>query len=74
MYYPINDTWSVFGAYEYSIEASEVVETMAGFEYDDCRWRVRLLYMRYVDTLVANSSTLRIPILNVRAHSRYKLY
>ena len=52
VYYPINDTWSVFGAYEYSIEASEVVETMAGFEYDDCCWRVRLLYMRYVDTLV----------------------
>ena len=25
---------------------------MAGFEYDDCCWRVRLLYMRYVDTLV----------------------
>ncbi len=53
-YYPINDTWSVFGAYEYSLEASEVVESMAGFEYDDCCWRVRLLYMRYVDTLVGD--------------------
>ena len=52
VFYPINDTWSVFGAYQYSIEASEVVETMAGFEYDNCCWRVRLLYMRYVDTLV----------------------
>ena len=52
VFYPINDTWSVFGAYQYSIEASEVVETMAGFEYDSCCWRVRLLYMRYVDTLV----------------------
>ena len=53
-YYPINDKWSVFGAYEYSLEASEVVEAMAGFEYDDCCWRVRLLYMRYVDTLVGD--------------------
>ena len=53
-YYPINDTWSVFGAYEYSLEASEVVESMVGFEYDDCCWRVRLLYMRYVDTLVGD--------------------
>ena len=53
-YYPINDSWSVFGAYEYSLEASEVVESMAGFEYDDCCWRVRLLYMRYVDTLVGD--------------------
>ena len=54
VYYPINDTWSVFGAYEYSLEASEMVESMAGFEYDDCCWRVRLLYMRYVDTLVGD--------------------
>ena len=54
LYFPINDTWSVFGAYEYSLEASEVVESMAGFEYDDCCWRVRLLYMRYVDTLVGD--------------------
>ena len=53
-YYPIDDTWSVFGAYEYSLEASEVVESMAGFEYDDCCWRVRLLYMRYIDTLVGD--------------------
>ena len=53
-YYPINDTWSIFGAYEYSLEASEVVESMVGFEYDDCCWRVRLLYMRYVDTLVGD--------------------
>ena len=51
-YYPVNDTWSLFGAYEYSLEASEVVESMVGFEYDDCCWRVRLLYMRYIDTLV----------------------
>ena len=28
-------------ALEYSLEASEVVESMAGFEYDDCCWRVR---------------------------------
>jgi len=53
-YFPINDTWSVFGAYAYSLEASEVVESMVGFEYDDCCWRVRLLYMRYVDTLVGD--------------------
>ena len=53
-YYPVNDTWSVFGAYAYSLEASEVVESMVGFEYDDCCWRVRLLYMRYVDTLVGD--------------------
>ena len=53
-YYPVNDTWSLFGAYEYSLEASEVVESMVGFEYDDCCWRVRLLDMRYIDTRVGD--------------------
>ena len=43
-YYPINDTWSVFSAYEYSLEASEVVESMVGFEYDDCCWRASALH------------------------------
>ncbi len=62
-YYPVNDTWSVFGAYEYSLEASEVVESMVGFEYDDCCWRVRLLYMRYIDTLVGEIPDLTAPNL-----------
>ena len=49
-YYPINDRWSIFGAYEYSLEANRAVEDMVGFEYDDCCWQMRLLYMRYIDT------------------------
>ena len=49
-YYPIDDNWSVFGALEYSLEASQAVEDMVGFEYDDCCWQFRLLYMRYIDT------------------------
>lgn len=49
-YYPINDHWSIFGAYEYSLEANRAVEDMVGFEYDDCCWQMRLLYMRYIDT------------------------
>ena len=47
---PINDEWSLFGALEYSLEGSTAVEDMIGFEYDNCCWRVRLLYMRYIDT------------------------
>ena len=49
-YYPINDNWSVFGAIEYSLEADQAVEDMVGFEYDNCCWQMRLLYMRYIDT------------------------
>jgi LPS-assembly protein len=71
LYFPINDTWSVFGAYEYSLEASEVVESMAGFEYDDCCWRVRLLYMRYVDTLVGDIVDFRDP--NLERESSFQI-
>ncbi len=47
---PINDEWSVFGALEYSLEGSTAVEDMIGFEYDNCCWRARILYMRYINT------------------------
>ncbi len=47
---PINFHWSFFGALKYSIEASESVEDMFGIEYDDCCWRIRALYMRYLET------------------------
>jgi len=70
-YYPIDDTWSVFGAYEYSLEASQVVESMVGFEYDDCCWRVRLLYMRYIDTLLGEIIDFRDP--NLERESSFQL-
>ena len=49
-YVPLNDDWSLFGALEYSLEGSTAVEDMVGFEYDNCCWRIRILYMRYIDT------------------------
>ena len=49
-YVPIKDNWSVFGALEYSLEGSTAVEDMIGIEYDNCCWRFRILYMRYIDT------------------------
>jgi len=49
-YVPLNDEWSVFGALEYSLEGSTAVEDMVGVEYDNCCWRIRMLYMRYIDT------------------------
>ena len=49
-YWPINDNWSVFGAFEYSLEGNTAVEDMFGVEFDDCCWRIRVLYMRFIDT------------------------
>ena len=50
-YIPINDNWSAFGAVRYSLEIGSSVEDMIGVEYDGCCWRVRLIYMSYLDTL-----------------------
>jgi len=49
-YYPIGDNWGAFAAVQYSLEGDEFVEDMVGFEYDNCCWKMRLLYMRYLDT------------------------
>ena len=48
---PINDNWSAFGAVRYSLEIGSSVEDMIGVEYDGCCWRVRLIYMSYLDAL-----------------------
>ena len=63
-YWPINDKWSVFGALEYSLEGSTAVEDMFGVEYDDCCWRFRLLYMRYIDTELGEIPDFNDPNLN----------
>ena len=50
-YYPINDKWRFFMAWSYSLEAERSVEDMIGIEYDSCCWQVRLLHLRYFDTV-----------------------
>jgi LPS-assembly protein len=50
-YYPINLNWRFFMAWNYSLEADRSVEDMLGIEYDSCCWRVRLLHLRYFDTV-----------------------
>lgn len=50
-YYPINNNWRFFLAWNYSLEANRSVEDMVGIEYDSCCWQVRLLHLRYFDTV-----------------------
>ena len=50
-YYPINRNWRAFMAWNYSMEANRSVEDMIGIEYDSCCWRIRLLHLRYFDTV-----------------------
>jgi len=50
-YYPVNRRWAVFAAVNYSVLAHTSVEDMFGVEYDTCCWKVRLLHLRYYDTV-----------------------
>jgi LPS-assembly protein len=50
-YLPINNRWSLFAAWNYSIETHSSVEDMIGVEYDTCCWKVRLLHLRYFDSV-----------------------
>ena len=47
--FPITDRWSVFGRYRYDIEEQRSLDEMAGIQYDDCCWMVRLLYQQGID-------------------------
>ena len=46
---PISTNWKLFGAINYSIIDNTAIEEMAGVEYENCCWIVRLLHLRYYD-------------------------
>ena len=48
-YTPINREWSVFFRALYDLEGSNRVNDMAGIEYNNCCWRIRLMHQRYID-------------------------
>lgn len=46
--YPINATWSLVGRYYYSLHDRQVLEGIAGVQWDSCCLAVRLVGRRYV--------------------------
>jgi len=46
--YPINATWSLVGRYYYSLHDSQVLEGIAGIQWDSCCLAVRLVGRHYV--------------------------
>ncbi len=62
-YLPLNARWSVFGAINYSVEADTPVEDLIGIEYDTCCWKVRLLHLRYFDTVPGQNTDFTDPNL-----------
>jgi len=48
-YLPLDTNWRVFGALNYSFIDNQAIEQMAGIEYENCCWVVRLMHLRYYD-------------------------
>ena len=67
-YFPLDDNWRFFAAIDYSVEANTSVEDMAGLEYDNCCWTVRLLHLRYYDNVTGQNPDFNNPDLE-REHS-----
>lgn len=67
-YFPLDDNWRFFASIDYSLEANTSVEDMAGLEYDNCCWTVRLLHLRYYDNVTGENPDFNDPDLE-REHS-----
>jgi LPS-assembly protein len=48
-YFPVDDNWSIFLRSLYDLEEKDRVNDMVGIEYNDCCWRVRLVYQRALE-------------------------
>ncbi|TWT21258.1 LPS-assembly protein LptD [Luteimonas marina] len=46
--YPINPAWSVVGRYYYSLQSNQVLEAIAGVQWESCCVAARLVARRYV--------------------------
>ena len=67
-FFPMGRNWSLFAGINYSLEAHTSVEDMVGVEYDTCCWKVRLLHLRYYDTVPGQNPDFDNPELQ-REHS-----
>ncbi|NND66796.1 MAG: LPS assembly protein LptD, partial [Halioglobus sp.] len=70
---PLNNSWSVFAAMNYSLETDESVEDMIGVEYDSCCWTVRLLHLRYFNNVSGTVVNLNDPDLERENTTQFQI-
>jgi LPS-assembly protein len=46
--WPLAGKWNLIGRWNYDLDFDRTIETLVGVEYDDCCWRARLVYRRYL--------------------------
>lgn len=47
-YWPLNERWKLYSRVNYSLDDSQLLEAIAGVEYESCCWAVRLAARRYL--------------------------
>jgi LPS-assembly protein len=47
--WPLNDSWSVIGRWNYDHANKRNLESIAGVEYENCCWTVRVLARKWID-------------------------
>ena len=50
MIWPLSKRYSFVGRWNYDINSGRTIEGLAGIQYDDCCWQVRLLFRHFLDT------------------------
>jgi len=53
----LNNSWSLFGRYVYSVRDAQTIDSFAGVEYEACCWRLRLVASRYLSNRTGEQST-----------------
>lgn len=56
--WPVSDSWSLIGRANYDVTNKRELETLAGFEYNSCCYRIRLVGRRWIDNFLATQGTL----------------
>ena len=46
--WPVNTRWTVVSRLKYSLDDNELLEALAGLEYESCCWGLRLVARRYL--------------------------
>ena len=54
-YWPVTARYALYGRWNHDLVSGRMIEGIAGIEYNDCCWRVRLLWRRFLDQPAARS-------------------
>jgi LPS-assembly protein len=48
--WPVGNRFALIGRWNFDLNSERTIEGLAGIEYNDCCWKLRLVGRRYLDT------------------------